>query len=45
MIDEWVEDGFSTIQYNTTVKPGSLLDFNPERFSTIQYNTTVKPSF
>ena len=36
-------DGFSTIQYNTTVKL-SLADAQCRwRFSTIQYNTTVKP--
>ena len=33
---------FSTIQYNTTVKPSPLLDVLKTRFSTIQYNTTVK---
>ena len=33
---------FSTIQYNTTVKPDSD-EINPQgNFSTIQYNTTVK---
>ena len=34
---------FSTIQYNTTVKPVPLLKYSTLRFSTIQYNTTVKP--
>ena len=35
--------GFSTIQYNTTVKPSIILFPPPRSFSTIQYNTTVKP--
>ena len=35
--------GFSTIQYNTTVKLGSTMHDNSWSFSTIQYNTTVKP--
>ena len=34
--------GFSTIQYNTTVKrPQEVILFG-QSFSTIQYNTTVK---
>ena len=33
---------FSTIQYNTTVKPVSYRYLRYFRFSTIQYNTTVK---
>ena len=33
---------FSTIQYNTTVKPDAELRFVFKGFSTIQYNTTVK---
>ena len=43
MCSTFAHKGFSTIQYNTTVK---LFDQNPSvtfRFSTIQYNTTVKP--
>ena len=35
--------GFSTIQYNTTVKLGEQYDRQHRGFSTIQYNTTVKP--
>ena len=34
---------FSTIQYNTTVKPFGEVDSFARCFSTIQYNTTVKP--
>ena len=34
---------FSTIQYNTTVKPPDQDEFGVSGFSTIQYNTTVKP--
>ena len=33
---------FSTIQYNTTVKPMAIWHQWEYRFSTIQYNTTVK---
>ena len=33
---------FSTIQYNTTVKPDTTFNHVTKRFSTIQYNTTVK---
>ena len=36
-------EGFSTIQYNTTVKLIALLSGFCVGFSTIQYNTTVKP--
>ena len=35
--------GFSTIQYNTTVKPMERKLHKVWCFSTIQYNTTVKP--
>ena len=35
--------GFSTIQYNTTVKRIDLAICFNISFSTIQYNTTVKP--
>ena len=35
--------GFSTIQYNTTVKRQYRGSGRINRFSTIQYNTTVKP--
>ena len=35
---------FSTIQYNTTVKPFLLSLRLTKGFSTIQYNTTVKPT-
>ena len=35
--------GFSTIQYNTTVKLTVDTSQQLKRFSTIQYNTTVKP--
>ena len=35
---------FSTIQYNTTVKPSGLGYSLKWCFSTIQYNTTVKPA-
>ena len=35
-------EGFSTIQYNTTVKLIALLSGFCVGFSTIQYNTTVK---
>ena len=34
--------GFSTIQYNTTVKRAAAFSSSAARFSTIQYNTTVK---
>ena len=34
--------GFSTIQYNTTVKRDGEVDVDLSSFSTIQYNTTVK---
>ena len=34
---------FSTIQYNTTVKPRLYVSNTIVCFSTIQYNTTVKP--
>ena len=33
---------FSTIQYNTTVKPQNGIFLPVASFSTIQYNTTVK---
>ena len=35
--------GFSTIQYNTTVKRCNDDGSQAVGFSTIQYNTTVKP--
>ena len=35
--------GFSTIQYNTTVKRPTPAVKHWDCFSTIQYNTTVKP--
>ena len=36
-------NGFSTIQYNTTVKLEVTFIASSSGFSTIQYNTTVKP--
>ena len=44
MLDVTEALGFSTIQYNTTVKLVLNILSLGLRFSTIQYNTTVKPS-
>ena len=38
-----IKGSFSTIQYNTTVKPSPSSLQISWCFSTIQYNTTVKP--